>query len=70
MRPPVALGSSPELSAFTMSLAPPVRLVQHVPLGVKFSNALSKLKAQSSKLKGRTSLLTRFSEKRRSSFEL
>jgi len=24
MRPPVALGSSPELFAFTMSLAPPV----------------------------------------------
>jgi len=24
MRPPVALGSSPELSAFTVSLAPPV----------------------------------------------
>ena len=37
--------------------------VQPIPLGVTFSNAVSKLKA-------RTSLLPRFSEKRRSSFEL
>ena len=53
-----------------MSLSCICLQVQPIPLGVTISNAVSKLKAQSSKLKARTSLFTETWQKRRSSFEL